>query len=152
MPGIKINDKKTLESLGIDVRELNTMGIGCYLKQLLIDGFFHTDPHPGNMAVTPEGQIIFYDFGMMSEINSLNQAEMTRSFFAVLRKDTDEVLETLISMGLVEELSDMTPVRNLVQFALDRFRDRPIEFQEFGALKQELYTMLNNSHSDFLPK
>ncbi|USR90411.1 AarF/ABC1/UbiB kinase family protein [Phormidium yuhuli AB48] len=141
MPGIKINDKKTLESLGIDVRELNTMGIGCYLKQLLIDGFFHTDPHPGNMAVTPEGQIIFYDFGMMSEINSLNQAEMTRSFFAVLRKDTDEVLETLISMGLVEELSDMTPVRNLVQFALDRFRDRPIEFQEFGALKQELYTM-----------
>lgn len=141
LPGIKINDKETLESIGINLRELNVMGIGCYLKQLLIDGFFHTDPHPGNMAVTPEGQIIFYDFGMMSEINSLNQAEMTRSFFAVLRKDTDEVLETLISMGLVEELSDMTPVRNLVQFALDRFRDRPIEFQEFGALKQELYAM-----------
>ncbi|WP_017660900.1 ABC1 kinase family protein [Baaleninema simplex] len=141
LPGIKINDKATLEASGIDVKQLNTLGIGCYLKQLLVDGFFHTDPHPGNMAVTPEGHIIFYDFGMMSEINSLNKAEMTRSFFAVLRKDTDEVLETLVSMGLVEDTSDMTPVRNLIQFALDRFRDRPVEFQEFRELKHELYAM-----------
>lgn len=141
LPGIKINDRETLEATGIDVRELNTLGIGCYLQQLLIDGFFHTDPHPGNMAVTPQGQIIFYDFGMMSEINSLNKSEMTRSFFAVLRKDTDEVLETLVAMGLVENNSDMTPVRNLIQFALDRFRDRPVEFQEFRELKMELYAM-----------
>lgn len=141
LPGIKIDDRESLEAAGIDVRELNTLGVGCYLKQLLLDGFFHTDPHPGNMAVTSDGRIIFYDFGMMSEINSLNQSEMTRTFFAVLRKDTDEVLETLVAMGLVEDMSDMTPVRNLIQFALDRFRDRPIEFQEFRELKQELYAM-----------
>ncbi|MBP0001173.1 MAG: AarF/ABC1/UbiB kinase family protein [Cyanobacteria bacterium SID2] len=141
LPGIKINDKKTLERIGIDVKELNILGIGCYLQQLLIDGFFHADPHPGNMAVKPDGSIIFYDFGMMAEINSLNKTEMTRTFFAVLKKDTDEVLETLIAMGLVENVSDMTPVRNLIQFALDRFRDRPVEFQEFRELKRELYAM-----------
>jgi predicted unusual protein kinase regulating ubiquinone biosynthesis (AarF/ABC1/UbiB family) len=141
LPGIKIDDRPRLESIGINVKELNMLGISCYLKQLLVDGFFQVDPHPGNMAVDSAGNIIFYDFGMMSEINTLNKSEMTRSFFAVLRKDTDEVLDTLISMGLVESSADMTPVRSLVQFALDRFREKPINFQEFNEIKGQLLVM-----------
>ena len=140
-PGIKIDDRPTLETCGIDLKELNQIGICCYLKQLLIDGFFQVDPHPGNMAVTREGDIIFYDFGMMAEINTLNKQEMTRSFFAVLRKDTDEVVDTLLSMGLIERGSDLVPVRSLVQFLLDRFREKPIDFQEFTEIKEELLVM-----------
>jgi predicted unusual protein kinase regulating ubiquinone biosynthesis (AarF/ABC1/UbiB family) len=141
LPGIKIDDRSTLESIGIDVKELNTIGISCYLKQLLVDGFFQVDPHPGNMAVKPDGSLIFYDFGMMAEINTLNKSEMTRSFFALLRKDTDELVDTLISMGLVEPSSDMAPVRTLVEFAVDRFRERPIDFQEFNEIKGQLLVM-----------
>lgn len=141
LPGIKIDDRSTLESLGIDVKELNQIGISCYLKQLLVDGFFQVDPHPGNMAVQPDGSLIFYDFGMMAEINTLNKSEMTRSFFALLRKDTDELIDTLISMGLVEPSSDMEPIRTLVEFAVDRFRERPIDFQEFNEIKGQLLVM-----------
>ena len=141
LPGIKIDRREQLEAAGLDPVEINKVGIGCYLKQLLVDGFFQADPHPGNMAVDGDGNIIFYDFGMMSEISSLNQAEMTRALFAVVRKDADEVVDTLVSMGLVSEMKDMTPVQTMIEFALDRFRERPMNFQEFRALKYELYEM-----------
>ena len=68
LPGIKINDKETLETKGIPIKPLIELGICTYLKQLLEDGFFQSDPHPGNMAVNPDGAIIFYDFGAMAQV------------------------------------------------------------------------------------
>ena len=141
LPGIKIDDRATVEKFGLDPKKINQIGICCYLKQILIDGFFQADPHPGNMALTPEGQIIFYDFGMMSEVNSLNKEEMIRSFFAVLRKDTDEVITTLINMGLVQPVADMRPIRRLITFLLDKFTEKPIDFKAFSEIKSELVAM-----------
>ncbi|OKH40143.1 hypothetical protein NIES2119_04265 [[Phormidium ambiguum] IAM M-71] len=140
-PGIKIDDKKTLENCGLNLKKINQIGICCYLQQLLIDGFFQADPHPGNMAVSLEGRIIFYDFGMMAEIKSLAKEQMLKTFFAVLRKDTITVLDSLINMGLIEPVGDMTPVKRLITFLLDKFTEKPIDFQAFGEIRQELYVM-----------
>lgn len=140
-PGIKIDDKKTLETCGLNLKKINQIGICCYLQQLLIDGFFQADPHPGNMAVSLEGRIIFYDFGMMAEIKSLAKEQMLKTFFAVLRKDTITVLDSLINMGLIEPVADMTPVKRLITFLLDKFTEKPIDFQAFGEIRQELYVM-----------
>src|SRR4028118_579650 len=140
-PGIKVDDRISLEAIGVDIPKLNQLGICCYLKQLLIDGFFQDDPHPGNLAVTEDGSLIFYDFGMMAEVKSLAKDEMVKTFFAVMRKDTDEVLNTLIRIGLVEPMPDMMPVRRLIAFLLDKFIDKPIDFQAFNEIKNELYMM-----------
>ncbi|MCC3405678.1 MAG: AarF/ABC1/UbiB kinase family protein [Microcoleus sp. PH2017_10_PVI_O_A] len=140
-PGIKVDDRISLEAIGVDITKLNQLGISCYLKQLLIDGFFQADPHPGNLAVTEDGSLIFYDFGMMAEVKSLAKDEMVKTFFAVLRKDTDRVLDTLIAIGLVEPMPDMMPVRRLIAFLLDKFIDKPIDFQAFNEIKNELYIM-----------
>jgi len=140
-PGIKVDDRISLEAIGVDIAKLNQLGICCYLKQLLLDGFFQADPHPGNLAVTEDGSLIFYDFGMMAEVKSLDKDQMVKTFFAVMRKDTDEVLDTLIAIGLVEPMPDMMPVRRLITFLLDRFIDKPIDFQAFNEIKNELYIM-----------
>ncbi len=140
-PGIKVDDRISLEAIGVDISQLNQLGICCYLKQLLLDGFFQADPHPGNLAVTEDGSLIFYDFGMMAEVKSLAKDEMVKTFFAVMRKDTDEVLDTLIAIGLVDPMPDMMPVRRLITFLLDRFIDKPIDFQAFNEIKNELYIM-----------
>ncbi|NJK66825.1 MAG: AarF/ABC1/UbiB kinase family protein [Microcoleus sp. CSU_2_2] len=140
-PGIKVDDRISLEAIGVDIQKLNQLGICCYLKQLLIDGFFQADPHPGNLAVTEDGSLIFYDFGMMAEVKSLDKDQMVKTFFAVLRKDTDLVLETLITIGLVDAMPDMMPVRRLIAFLLDKFIDKPIDFQAFNEIKNELYIM-----------
>ncbi|MDX2229143.1 MAG: AarF/ABC1/UbiB kinase family protein [Leptolyngbyaceae cyanobacterium bins.349] len=141
LPGIKINDRQSLEACGINVKEINQLGICCYLKQLLQDGFFQADPHPGNMAVSQDGCLIFYDFGMMAEVQPINKDQMVKTFFAVLRKDTDQVVETLTDMGLIEPLADMTPVRRVTQFLLEKFTEKPVELQAFGEMRSELYAL-----------
>ncbi|XGV96241.1 MAG: ABC1 kinase family protein [Leptolyngbya sp. BL-A-14] len=138
VPGIKINDRQSLEAIGINVKEVNQLGICSYLKQLLQDGFFQADPHPGNMAVSPDGCLIFYDFGMMAEVKSIDKDQMVRTFFAVLRKDTDQVIHTLTTMGLIEPVSDMTPIRRVMGFVLERFTEKPIALQEFSQVRQEV--------------
>lgn len=141
LPGIKINDRQALEASGINTDKVIQLGICCYLKQLLEDGFFQSDPHPGNMAVNPEGKIIFYDFGTMAEVKSMAKDQMVKTFFAVLRKDADEVLNTLIYMGLIQPVPDMTPVKRLVGFLLEKFRDKPIDIKAFEELSEEIYLM-----------
>jgi predicted unusual protein kinase regulating ubiquinone biosynthesis (AarF/ABC1/UbiB family) len=140
-PGIKIDDRQGMEAYHINKDKVIELGICSYLKQLLQDGFFQSDPHPGNMAVTKEGKLIFYDFGTMAEVKSIAKDQMMRTFFAVLRKDTDEVVETLVYMGLIEQMSDMTPVKRLVAFLLEKFRDKPIDIRAFEQLGTELYIM-----------
>ncbi|MEW5856967.1 MAG: AarF/ABC1/UbiB kinase family protein [Cyanobacteriota bacterium] len=141
LPGIKVSDRKTIEACGLDPKRINQLGICCYLKQLLEDGFFQADPHPGNMAVSQDGSLIFYDFGMMAELKSLAKDQMIRTFFAVLKKDTDEVLDTLIDMGLVVPVADMTPVRRLLTFILDKFTEKPIDIKAFSEMSTEVYAM-----------
>ena len=140
-PGIKINDKAALEACGINIHQVNETGICCYLKQLLQDGFFQVDPHPGNMAVNSDGSIIFYDFGMMAEIGILDKDQMIKTFFAILKKDSNEVVNTLMRMGLLEPVPDMTPVKRLVTFLLDKFTDKPLDIKALGEVKIELYEM-----------
>ncbi len=141
LPGIKIDDRQTLEACGINAKEVIQLGICAYLKQLLQDGFFQSDPHPGNMAVSQDGNLIFYDFGTMAEVKPVAKTQMIKTFFAVLRKDTDEVVSTLTYMGLIEPMSDMTPVKRLIAFLLDKFTEKPIELQAFDEMRSEIYLM-----------
>jgi predicted unusual protein kinase regulating ubiquinone biosynthesis (AarF/ABC1/UbiB family) len=141
LPGIKINDRQSLEACGIDPKELNKLGISSYLKQLLQDGFFQADPHPGNLAVSQQGDLIFYDFGMMSEVKPLAKGQMVKTFFAIMRKDTDEVVDSLVDMGLIVPVRDMTPVRRIIGFLLEKFVERPLEIKAFKQLRNELYAM-----------
>ncbi len=141
LPGIKIDDRQTIEACGINTKEIIQLGICCFLKQLLQDGFFQSDPHPGNMAVSQDGNLIFYDFGTMAEVKPIAKDQMIKTFFAVLRKDTDEVINTLTYMGLIQPVSDMMPVRRLVAFTLDKFTEKPIELQAFDELRSEIALM-----------
>ena len=141
LPGIKIDDRASLEANKIDPDSVIKLGITCYLKQLLEDGFFQSDPHPGNMAVSGQGDIIFYDFGTMAEVKAIAQDQMVKTFFAVLKQDTNEVVETLVYMGLIEPSADMTPIKKMVSFLLREFRDKPIDVRAFEQLTDELYVM-----------
>ena len=141
LPGIKIDDRASLEANKIDPDSVIKLGITCYLKQLLEDGFFQSDPHPGNMAVSGKGEIIFYDFGTMAEVKAIAQDQMVKTFFAVLKQDTDEVVETLVCMGLIEPAADMSPIKKMVSFLLKEFRDKPIDVRAFEQLTDEVYLM-----------
>ena len=72
--GFKVNDVEQLEALGLDPKKIVQKGFDIYLKQLLDDGFFHADPHPGNIFILKDGRIAFIDFGSMG-ILAINEKE-----------------------------------------------------------------------------
>jgi predicted unusual protein kinase regulating ubiquinone biosynthesis (AarF/ABC1/UbiB family) len=141
LPGIKIDNKVALEAAGFNLKKINQIGICCYLKQLLVDGFFQADPHPGNMAITADGRLAIYDFGMMAELKSLSKGRMVNIFWAVLRKDSAAVTDGLVDLGLVVALDDLRPVQRVVEFLLERFTDRPVDVREFNQIKAEIADM-----------
>ncbi|MEL7038043.1 MAG: AarF/ABC1/UbiB kinase family protein [Cyanobacteria bacterium J06592_8] len=139
IPGIKISNYEALEASGLDRRKLANMGAEAYLRQLLNDGFFHADPHPGNLAVSPQGQLIFYDFGMMGQITSNLREKLMETLFGIAQKDSNRVVKSLIDLGALTPTGDMGAVRRSIQYMLDNFMDKPFEEQSIGAISDDLY-------------
>jgi predicted unusual protein kinase regulating ubiquinone biosynthesis (AarF/ABC1/UbiB family) len=144
LPGIKISHYEALEAAGIDRKIIARQGAQAYLHQLLNDGFFHADPHPGNMAVSPEGALIFYDFGMMGRIKSNVKEGLMETLFGIASKDGQRVVKSLIDLGAIAPTEDMGPVRRSVQYMLDNFMDKPFENQSVAAISDDLYEIAYN--------
>jgi predicted unusual protein kinase regulating ubiquinone biosynthesis (AarF/ABC1/UbiB family) len=139
MPGIKISQYEALEAAGLDRKAIARQGAQAYLQQLLNNGFFHADPHPGNIAVSPEGALIFYDFGMMGTIKSNVREGLMETLFGIASKDGDRVVKSLIDLGALAPVGEMGPVRRSVQYMLDNFMDKPFENQSVAAISDDLY-------------
>ncbi|MFM6191833.1 MAG: ABC1 kinase family protein [Planktothrix sp.] len=139
IPGIKISNYEALEASGLDRKELAQMGAKAYLQQLLNHGFFHADPHPGNIAVSPGGELIFYDFGMMGQITSNLREKLMETLFGITQRDADRVVKSLIAVGALAPTGDIGPVRRSIQYMLDHFMDQPFENQSIAAISDDLY-------------
>lgn len=141
MPGIKISHYEALEAAGLDRSRLAHLGARAYLQQLLENGFFHADPHPGNIAVSPEGSLIFYDFGMMGEVQPITRERLMVTFVGIAQRDAGMVVASLVELGALVETEDMGPVRRSVQYILDNLMDKPFEEQSVVAISDDLYAV-----------
>ncbi|MDX1976542.1 MAG: AarF/ABC1/UbiB kinase family protein [Pseudanabaenaceae cyanobacterium bins.68] len=139
LPGIKISNYAALEAAGIDRQALAKIGAESYLQQLLNHGFFHADPHPGNLAVTQAGKLIFYDFGMMGQIQPITREKLLQTFFGIAQRDAARVVQALIELGALEASGDLSPVRRSVQYLLDNFMGQSLEKQSVAAISEDLY-------------
>ncbi|KAG5000179.1 hypothetical protein GLYMA_08G140900v4 [Glycine max] len=147
VPGIKINKIQALDRLGLDRKRLGRYAVESYLEQILSHGFFHADPHPGNIAVDDVngGRLIFYDFGMMGSISQNIREGLLEAFYGIYEKNPDKVLQSMIQMGVLVPTGDMTAVKRTAQFFLNSFeerlaaqrREREMETAELG-FKQPL--------------
>ena len=139
VPGIKISHYEALEAAGLDRKLLARQGAESYLRQLLNHGFFHADPHPGNLAVSPDGSLIFYDFGMMGQIKTGVREQLMKTLFGIAQKDANQVVASLVELGAIAPTDDMGPVRRSIQYMLDHFMDQPFENQSVSAISADLY-------------
>ncbi|MGL4882983.1 MAG: ABC1 kinase family protein [Waterburya sp.] len=139
LPGIKISHYEALEAAGLDRKILARLGAKAYLQQILNGGFFHADPHPGNIAVNTEGALIFYDFGMMGQIESNIREGLMDTLVGIAQKNGEMVVNSLINLGALVPTGDMTSVRRSIQFMLDNFMDKPFEEQSVDAISEDLY-------------
>ena len=104
------------------------------IMQVLNTGFFHGDPHPGNVGVSPRGQLVYYDFGMVSEISIKQKKTLLALLFAITNENEEQILAILNNLGIVS--SDPTGLRTFVRFFLDYIKKNdPENVDELLALK-----------------
>jgi len=127
LPGTKINDIDALDDRGIDRTELATNLQRIYLQMIVDDGVFHADPHPGNLSVTDDGRIIFYDFGMHGEVDPFIQDKIVDFYIAVANQDVDGILDTLIEMGTLSPNVDRQVMGDVMELAIADARGDDIE-------------------------
>jgi len=127
LPGTKINDVEALDRKGIDRTELATTLQRVYLQMIVDDGVFHADPHPGNLAVTDDGKIIFYDFGMSGTVDPFIQDKIIDFYLAVANQDIDAILDTLIEMGTLSPEADRQVMGDVMELAIADARGEDIE-------------------------
>jgi predicted unusual protein kinase regulating ubiquinone biosynthesis (AarF/ABC1/UbiB family) len=129
-PAGKINDVEKIKALGIDPDRMARLAFEAYLQQVLRFGFFHADPHPGNVAVDagdPEGlgRLVVYDYGMMGRIPTQTRDGLLDLFYATYEGQSDSAVKALMKMGvLVDTGADLTAVRRTADFFLSQFDAR----------------------------
>jgi ubiquinone biosynthesis protein len=115
--GVKVTDSKILESKGYNRKEIANKLALTYIKQVFEYGFFHADPHPGNILVLPNSDICFLDFGMMGSILPRDIEILGNLFLAVKSKDVKKIIRTLMQMSDTNSIRD---IRSL-EYELNEF-------------------------------
>lgn len=106
MEGLKINDVEALDAAGLDRRALADHSAAALAQMIFEDGFFHADPHPGNMFVEPDGRISIIDFGMVGEIDDKLRGDLGHLLIALARKDARRLARALEAMSLTGPVTD----------------------------------------------
>ncbi|CAM9404672.1 unnamed protein product [Scytosiphon promiscuus] len=123
VPGVKINNLDEIDRRGIDRKLLAKRSAEAYLTQLCRHGFFHCDPHPGNVACDEEGggRLIFYDFGMMDEFKPNVRSGLVNLIFSTYENDPRAVCDALEEMGILKAGSDRISVEKIARSFLGEF-------------------------------
>ncbi|HMT07340.1 MAG TPA: AarF/ABC1/UbiB kinase family protein [Pyrinomonadaceae bacterium] len=113
--GTKVTDLEGHLLRNISSAKVNRLLIKTYLKQLLEDGFFHADPHPGNLLVMDDGRLAFFDFGMVGRITPELQSKMIDAFFHVVQKDPAGIAQDLIDLDFLKPGTPHSTVKPVVE-------------------------------------
>lgn len=101
MDGFKVTDVKALKQAGIEPRAVAQMLTDAYLQQMLLDGLFHADPHPGNLLVQPGPRLVFLDFGLTKDLPPEFPLEMARLTTAIVTQNAEDIVASFRRLGFV---------------------------------------------------
>jgi predicted unusual protein kinase regulating ubiquinone biosynthesis (AarF/ABC1/UbiB family) len=108
--GTKLTQTEEIRAQGIDARYLIEVGVQCSLRQLLEHGFFHADPHPGNLLATTDGKLAYLDFGMMSEIKPAQRYGLIEAIVHVVNRDFEGLAKDYVKLEFLSPETDLTPI------------------------------------------
>ncbi|TMX04118.1 hypothetical protein EJD97_011416 [Solanum chilense] len=108
--GVKLNEQEAIERQGLKVLDLVNTGIQCSLRQLLEYGYFHADPHPGNLLATPEGKLAFLDFGMMSETPEEARFAIIGHVVHMVNRDYEAMARDYYALDFLSLNVDVSPI------------------------------------------
>lgn len=139
--GIKISNYEILEKSGFDRTEIAKKVTNSYLQQFLIDGFFHADPHPGNLFVLPDSRVAYVDFGMAGEITAEMRGYLKDAVIAVARRDVQALIVALQSLGFIRKGANIAPIRKSLYWIFDNYQSltsKNIDFEILDSIQEDI--------------
>ncbi|GAB4422714.1 MAG: AarF/ABC1/UbiB kinase family protein [Anaerolineae bacterium] len=138
MFGIKINDIEAIDAAGHNRHQLALNSARFIVKEILEDGFFHADPHPGNIFVLPGGVIGVMDFGTMGQLDPNDRAALVRLYVTAVRLDTVSLVEQLIQVGVADINLDRPALQRDIRRLLLKYHGLPLQDVRAGDVMESL--------------
>ncbi|SHH53049.1 ubiquinone biosynthesis protein [Caloranaerobacter azorensis DSM 13643] len=139
--GIKVSDIDEIDKMGFNKEKLSELGAKVFLEQIFIHGFFHGDPHPGNILVLSENKISFIDFGVVGYLDNLTFEFITTLLRAAIDRDIDKIVESLYKMNAISAETDEIGLKKELFFIINYYFDLPINKINFGEAFNEIMSI-----------
>lgn len=139
--GIKASDIDRLEKEGLDRSEIARQGLILIMKQIFVHGFFHADPHPGNIFVLPDNVICYIDFGMVGRLDLEMRERFADLLMSIVHRDEREATKVLLRLTLSEEEPNYPALQRDTAEFMDKHCYRPLKDVDLGALLHQLLEM-----------
>ncbi|KAK7311922.1 hypothetical protein RJT34_10396 [Clitoria ternatea] len=137
--GIKLTDETKLNKASLNRRELIDQGLYCSLRQMLEVGYFHADPHPGNLVAVNDGSLAYFDFGMMGDIPRHYRIGLIQMIVHFVNRDSLSLANDFLSLGFIPEGVNVHSVSDALQAS---FANRTSESQDFQGIMNQLYDVM----------
>lgn len=143
--GIPIDDKELLLANGYDLDEIGTKMADNYVKQIMEDGYFHADPHPGNVCVRG-GKIVWMDMGMMGRFSQRDQTQISKAIKGVATHEISDIVEAVLSLGEFHDRPDQKQLYSDVSDWLAQYGNASFGSLNMGAVLQDLAEIMKENH------
>jgi len=142
--GVKISDTDQIEAWGISGRDLANRLIHAYCQMIFEDGFYHADPHPGNILVQEDGTIVLLDFGAVAKLEQNTRIGLLELIEAAAKNDTESIIDALKKMGFIADERQAERISEKVIDAFRNFLQNEVQFDGLS-LKDIKVDPFNNS-------
>ncbi|WP_369813257.1 ABC1 kinase family protein [Caloranaerobacter sp. TR13] len=139
--GIKVSNIDEIDKIGFNKEKLSELGAKIFLEQIFVHGFFHGDPHPGNILILSEDKISFIDFGVVGYLDNMTFEFITTLLKATLNRDIDKIVESLYKMNAISDETDEIGLKKELFFIVNHYFNLPINKINFGEVFNEIMTI-----------
>ena len=139
MHGTPVGQIERLRSEGVDLKALSRAGVEIFFTQVFRDAFFHADMHPGNILVTPAGQYVALDFGIMGTLTDVDKNYLAQNFLGFFRRDYKAVAQAHIDAGWVPADTRIDEFETAIRAVCEPVFDRPLKDISFGKTLLRLF-------------
>ena len=152
MRGTPVSQVDALRGQGVDIPRLARAGVEIFFSQVFRDGFFHADMHPGNIFVTPAGQYIALDFGIMGTLTPTDKHYLAQNFLAFFRRDYRRVALAHIESGWTPPDTRVDEFETAIRAVCEPIFDKPLKEISFGKLLLRLFQTSRRFHMEIQPQ
>ncbi|MCS5693184.1 AarF/ABC1/UbiB kinase family protein [Cyanobium sp. FGCU-6] len=136
--GVKLTNLEAVRAIGIDPDDMVEVGVNCSLEQLLEHGFFHADPHPGNLLALPDGRLAYLDFGMMSEVTRESRTGLIQAVVHLVNRNFGALSKDFVALGFLGEEVDLEPIVPAFETVFGQALEMGVNRMDFKAVTDDL--------------